>query len=252
MALADHLIPLWTGKRPERVGAFAGHWAQAGMSPWSSVGTLFWPNFPFVTRQMSVPEAITGQARGWVFWGCAEAATLSIQGPQGGPGLRGFAALFRSRLYRFLVWSSDSVSFVRSHWAHAVMMLSLRAASGARSAAAAVAVLFLLLVFVAGGAGCQILAAAAVSSMVSAARSLRRKEATLGLPASHFHSEEKGKVRGAHASPSPGGTVGPWQLKQHFEFTMTTWASHPQPWLMPREQGVQVSASGRNVSHTPA
>lgn len=62
--------PHWTGKRPERAGAFAGHWAQAGMPPWSSVGILFWPSFPFVTRQMSEPEALTGWARGWVSWGC--------------------------------------------------------------------------------------------------------------------------------------------------------------------------------------
>lgn len=27
--------------------------------------------------------------------------------------------------------------------------------------------------------------------------------------------------------------MGPWQLKQHFEFTMTTRASRPQPLLVP-------------------
>lgn len=47
--------------------------------------------------------------------------------------------------------------------------------------------------------GSQILAAGLVFSMVSGARNLRRKKAALGCLGSS-HPQEKGKVRGAHAS----------------------------------------------------
>lgn len=39
------------------------------MPPQSAVGTLFWPRFLFVARQLPVPEALMGWARGWVYWG---------------------------------------------------------------------------------------------------------------------------------------------------------------------------------------
>lgn len=97
-------------------------------------------------------------------------------------------------------------------------------------AAAAVLVLFSLLVFMARGSVLAGLAAVPVSSVVS-----EEEGGDTGTPRLlQFPSEEKGKVRGAHASTAPGGRAGPWQLKQHFGLTMTTRPSRPQPQLMPR------------------
>lgn len=56
----------------------------------------------------------------------------------------------------------------------------------------------------------------------------------LGLLGFSKSLEDKGKVKGAHASHFPGGRAGLWQLKPYFGFTVTTQASPPQPRLMPR------------------
>lgn len=65
------------------------------------------------------------------------------------------------------------------------------------------------------------------------------------------YPEEKEKVRGAHAGPTPGGRAGLRGLKQHFGRTMVAWASRPWPQLMPRRERGWVLVGRRSATLLP-